>query len=457
MLRIAIILFPGINTEYETRREINRAGMQGEFFRWNTPDAALKLRSYDGYVIGGGFAYEDRGRAGIIAALDPIMNVIKEETDRGKPMLGICNGAQILVEAGLIPGLDRNKLGMALARNKRMRGNEVLGTGYFNKWVFLKNVKTQKCNCMFTKNLEDGDIIKVPIAHAEGRFTTEIVGLMHELYAKNQIVFRYCDENGVIAENFPVNPNGAMFNAAGICNPAGNILAVMPHFERDFYASEKLFASMRDSIMERKAAGLKKRSHHLPAKPLKLFPLPKFEPAARKTVQMFVSLIITDNEAETHELTLKNLGFGKVVLERKTHFELEFSGRPDMEKLLRQLIQSGVLLNTNKESAMVRFKKEILEYDAKKQKFLPIQSTKNEENFAIYKLLVREKPDFIGLKKLSTIQNRLRLAEIKNCKTGVLWTIKIPTKSERIAEEIFKRIINTHLFFNPHRQTALLI
>ena len=85
MHRIAIIQFPGINTEYETRREIKRAGMIGEFFRWNEP--AERLAKYDGDVIGGGFSYEDRGRSGIIAALDPIMNAIKAEAEKGKPLL----------------------------------------------------------------------------------------------------------------------------------------------------------------------------------------------------------------------------------------------------------------------------------------------------------------------------------------------------------------------------------
>lgn len=451
MIRIAIIQFPGLNTEYETRREINRAGMRGEFFRWN--DSHEKLAKYDGYVIGGGFSYEDRGRAGIIASLDPVMKIIKNEASKGKPVLGICNGAQILVESGLIPGADGNKLVMSLARNKRITNGEVLGTGYYNVWTPLKCTAKNK-SCMFTWNINEGEILNAPIAHGEGRFTTNIDGLMQTLMSKGQIVFRYCDPHGVIMHDFPVNPNGAMFSTAAICNPAGNVMAIMPHLERAQIASEKLFTSMREAITAKKAGAITKRAHHLIVKPVPVWPLQKFQKKER-SMEMFVTLIITDNEAETHEMALKRLGFSKISLRRATHFELEYNKKPDLQKLMKHLIQSGVLLNTNKESALVKFPKGHLRFDAKKEKFVET-AKKTDEQFT-FKILVREKPDFVGMSKLSKVQKRLKINEITNLHTGTLWTINIPTKSAKVANEEFKKIISTHIFFNPHRQEAYLV
>lgn len=452
MIKIAIIQFPGLNTEYETRREINKCGMTGEFFRWNEP--AANLKKYDGYVIGGGFSYEDRGRAGVIASLDPIMEGIKKEAATGKPVLGICNGAQILVESGLIPGVDGNKLAMALARNKRIKDGDILGTGYYNAWVHLKCV-SKPGDCMFAWNINEGEILKAPVAHGEGRFTSDIPELMQQLQSKHQMVMRYCDANGVITEDFPVNPNGAMFNLAAVCNPAGNVMAVMPHLERDFSASAKLFTSMRDAIMARKTGGIKKRTPHLMVKPVQFLPLKRFEPQER-SIQMFVSLIITDNEAETYAMTLKNLGWPKATLKRKLYFEISYQGKPDLQKIMKKLIQSGVLINTNKEAATVQFPKERLKFDAKREKFTPAPETTNEQ-FIVKRVLIKEKPDFVGISKLSTIQKRLKLEEITGLSTGTLWEIQIPTKSKNVAEEEFKHMMQTHLFSNPHRQEALLI
>lgn len=432
MHKIAIIQFPGLNTEYETRREINRSGMRGEFFRWNEPNAAQKLAKFDGFVIGGGFAYEDRGRAGIIASLDPVMKILKSETEKGKPLLGICNGAQILVESGLIPGTEGSKLVMALARNKRMRDNEVLGTGYYNAWVYLKCTAKQGSG-VFTWNFKEGEIIRAPIAHGEGRFTSDIPGLVQKLQAKGQMAFRYCDAHGVITENFPVNPNGAMFNIAALTNPAGNVMAVMPHLERDSASSYKLFTSLRDGL-----SAPKKRVHRIIEKPVPIWPLKKFEPMS-KSFQLFISLVITDNEAETFGMTIKNLGWPNVIVQRKTHFEISYQGKPDLQKLTRKLVASGVIMNTNKE------------------KLVTEEKTERDERLFTFRLLVREKPDFVGLSKLHAIQKRLKLEEITDFRLGTLWKIGIPTKSANVAQSELKKIISTHLFFNPHRQEAFLV
>src|SRR5579871_921788 len=132
-MKIAVVQFPGSNCERETSLAIQRAGMVPVDFLWN--QAPSELETCQGFVIVGGFSYEDRGRAGVIAALDPIMSVLKTQSALGKPILGICNGAQILVESGLVPGVEDGLVSLALTENKRIQQGKVLGTGYYNEWV----------------------------------------------------------------------------------------------------------------------------------------------------------------------------------------------------------------------------------------------------------------------------------------------------------------------------------
>ena len=153
---IAIIQFPGSNTERETLMACRRVGLNPLEFLWN--ESAEKLTDFDGYVIVGGFAYEDRSRAGVIAALDPIIDQIKIEADKGKPVLGICNGAQILVESGLVPGLEDHRMGVALTDNKRVKGGHVVGVGYYNTWANLK-MSAPPDRCAFTRQLNTDDFI----------------------------------------------------------------------------------------------------------------------------------------------------------------------------------------------------------------------------------------------------------------------------------------------------------
>ena len=164
---IAIIQFPGSNTERETFMACRRVGLNPVEFLWN--ELTESLSAFHGYIIVGGFSYEDRSRAGIIAALDPIMKQIKIEADNGKPILGICNGAQILVESGLVPGLKNYRLGAALTDNKRVKGDVVVGVGYYNTWANLQ-MTAEPNSCAFTRHIKKGASINIPLAHGEGRF-----------------------------------------------------------------------------------------------------------------------------------------------------------------------------------------------------------------------------------------------------------------------------------------------
>ena len=219
---IAVIYFPGNNCEEESLRAILATGMDGKIVRWNERRG---IEKYDGFVIPGGWGYEDRIRAGVIMAKDPVFDVIRKESEKGKPVLGVCNGAQALVECGMIPGL-KNKVEMALAPNKNP-----FVSGYYCTWVYVKS-KEAKNRCAFTKFTEKDDVIPIPIAHGEGRFVTRDNELIKKLTANKQIIFQYSTKNGKIENNFPTNPNGAAYNTAAICSKKGNVMAIMPHPER---------------------------------------------------------------------------------------------------------------------------------------------------------------------------------------------------------------------------------
>ena len=219
---IAVVYFPGNNCEEESLKAVLAAGMDGKIVRWNQRKEAAK---YDGFVIPGGWGYEDRIRAGVIMAKDPVFDIIKKEAENGKPVLGICNGAQALVERCMIPGL-KNEVEMALAPNKNP-----FVSGYYCTWVFIR-AEQEKGRSVFTKFIDKNMVIPIPIAHGEGRYTTKDNELIQKLIKNNQIIFKYSTKDGKTEDKFPINPNGAMLNIAAVCSKKGNVMAIMPHPER---------------------------------------------------------------------------------------------------------------------------------------------------------------------------------------------------------------------------------
>jgi len=222
-----VIQFPGVNCEYESARALNDAGADAEIHRWNE-DPSL-LAGFDLFLLPGGFSYQDRIRAGVIASKERILGALAEEAAKGKPVLGICNGAQVLVEGGFIPGLRPGEVELALATN-RMPGRE----GYYTDWRFL-NVADKTSSWLAARA---GEVLPLPFAHGEGRFTTRREGLFDELEARGQIVLRYCDAEGRVDGDWPTTPNGSLAAAAGLCNPEGNLLAMMPHPERSAWLGQ---------------------------------------------------------------------------------------------------------------------------------------------------------------------------------------------------------------------------
>jgi phosphoribosylformylglycinamidine synthase subunit PurQ / glutaminase len=202
--KIAIVVFPGTNSETETLDACADAGMDARLHWWS--EDPKQLRHYDGFVLPGGFAHEDRVRAGAIAARSAVVEAIAEEARRGKLVLGLCNGAQIVVEAGMLGPI-------AIGRN-------LPGRHFVCRLVdVLTNSEPDRC--AFTRGLAPGMAMRMVVAHGEGRFTGE-PAYFDDLEERGRIVLRYAGRP----------PNGAMHGAAGICNDDGNVLALMPHPER---------------------------------------------------------------------------------------------------------------------------------------------------------------------------------------------------------------------------------
>jgi phosphoribosylformylglycinamidine synthase len=202
--KVAVIVFPGTNSETETVDACRDAGMDARLFWWS--EDPQRLRDFDAYILAGGFAHEDRVRAGAIAAKSPIVAVIKEEAEKGKLVLGLCNGAQVVAEAGMLGPV-------ALAHN--------LPAHHFQGLLVDVLVDREPQRCAFTDGLEPGSSMTMALAHGEGRFTGT-QATFEDLEEHARVVLRFAGES----------PNGAMHRAAGVCNERGNVLALMPHPER---------------------------------------------------------------------------------------------------------------------------------------------------------------------------------------------------------------------------------
>lgn len=409
-LDIAIIQFPGSNTERETFMACERVGLHPAEFLWNADHA--DLGRFDGFIIVGGFSYEDRSRSGVIASLDPIINIIKKESEKGKPVLGICNGAQILVESGLVPGVKDYPLSSSLSNNKRIVDGEVLGTGYYNEWVHV-SCSINPANSAFTQSFNVGETIHIPLAHAEGRFVIP-EDLLTVLINNDQVPFRYCDPSGNIINEFPTNPNGSIYNIAALTSPSGNVMAIMPHPERTTNG-DKIFVSMRDYISSKNKKNVSFLDYKFNMKNIQNFI------SKANGEEWIVNMIITDNESNSVQSALNQIGIS-VQIQRMTHWEIV--GGTDSN--LSEIKKSGELFNSNKEYI---------------SDYYPTESSAT--------FLVRQNEDMLGIQKRQSLVDRFKIEGVDEICHGVLWNIKVKSGN---FDEVIKKVLASKILFNPFSQ-----
>ncbi len=205
-MKFGVIVFPGSNCDHDAYYSVKKVlGHDAEFIWHKERD----LKNSDAIILPGGFSYGDYLRSGAIARFSPVMDEVIKFAEKGGLLIGICNGFQILLECGLLPGV--------MLRNRSLK--------FVCKDVFLK---AENKNSNFTNSLRQ-EILKIPVAHGDGNYFAE-PDTLAEIEENKQVVFRYCSPEGVVSDDY--NPNGSIANIAGIINKNGNVLGMMPHPER---------------------------------------------------------------------------------------------------------------------------------------------------------------------------------------------------------------------------------
>jgi len=205
--KFGVVVFPGSNCDHDTYYVLRKVLNLDAIFLWHKQTS---LENCNVIILPGGFSYGDYLRTGAIARFSPIMNEVIKFANNGGYIIGICNGFQILLEAGLLPGV--------MVKNKSLN--------FVCKDIYLK---IENSHTAFTKGITNQTSLKIPIAHGDGNYFADEKTLL-QLEDNNQIIFRYCDRNGNI--NKSANPNGSVLNIAGIVNKEGNVMGMMPHPER---------------------------------------------------------------------------------------------------------------------------------------------------------------------------------------------------------------------------------
>lgn len=230
-MKFGIVTFPGSNCDYDAFHAITEMLGEDAVYLWHKDH---DLQGSDVIILPGGFSYGDYLRPGAIARFSPIMQEVAAHAKAGGPVLGVCNGFQIACEAGLLPG--------ALMRNASLQ------------FVSAKvRVRIENSDTMFTNLYERGEVLRIPVAHGDGRYVAS-AEVLDELEAEGRVIFRYADANGTLSAD--ANPNGSERNIAGIISDGGNVLGLMPHPER---ACSPLLGSndgvrLFESILSRVAA-----------------------------------------------------------------------------------------------------------------------------------------------------------------------------------------------------------
>ncbi len=225
-MKFGVVVFPGSNCDHDTYHVISKVIGQPVDFIWHKES---DISRFDAIILPGGFSYGDYLRTGAIARFSPVMNSVVRFANEGGLVMGICNGFQILCEAGLLPG--------ALLRNRDLK--------FVCEHV---NIRVEQTDTPFTQVCTEGQVLSLPVAHGDGNYFCDQETLA-ELEGEGRVVFRYCDAAGNATD--ASNPNGSLHNIAGICNRTRNVLGLMPHPER---ASEDLLNSHDGRIVFRSLA-----------------------------------------------------------------------------------------------------------------------------------------------------------------------------------------------------------
>jgi phosphoribosylformylglycinamidine synthase len=206
-MKFAVIVFPGSNCDHDAYHAAKHVIGQEAEFVWHKETS---LKGADAVILPGGFSHGDYLRTGAIARFSPVMAAVSEFARQGGPVLGICNGFQVLLEAGLLPG--------AMLRNRDLK--------FHCEYV---RVRVERTDTPFTRRATAGQVLQIPIAHGEGNYFAD-ADVIETLESTGRVVFRYCDAAGDATD--ATNPNGSLHNIAGICSEARNVVGLMPHPER---------------------------------------------------------------------------------------------------------------------------------------------------------------------------------------------------------------------------------
>lgn len=229
-MKFGVIVFPGSNCDHDCYYAVEAVTGKPVEFIWHQQTS---VTGFDAIILPGGFAYGDYLRTGAIARFSPVMTAVNEFANRGGLVIGICNGFQILVESGLLPG--------ALLRN--------IGMKYICKFLWIR---TESADTPFTHTLKRGRVLRIPIGHGDGNYYADEETLKR-IEGNDQVTFRYCDELGNVTTE--ANPNGSLRNIAGIVNAGRNVLGMMPHPDRSSEAllgsddGRLIFESMVNSVV----------------------------------------------------------------------------------------------------------------------------------------------------------------------------------------------------------------
>jgi phosphoribosylformylglycinamidine synthase subunit PurQ / glutaminase len=407
--RIAIPSFPGSNGEIDNLQTLTRCGIEAFLFRWN--DSQEKLQNVDGYFFGAGFSYEDRGRSGMVAARDPLFRFLHEEAARGKVIVGNCNGAQVLVESGLIPMGDR--LRMCLAHNvAKFADGSQKAVGFLNEWVWI----TPSCKRGRCATADWKGTMHVPYAHGEGRFVTVDPDVLAELKANDQIAFQYSDAAGNVSGLAPITPNGSTNAIAGICNKEGNVVALMPHPERT-PLGDAYFLSIKSWLDAHPIRAGRFEKHEMNTSTV------THPDRAPMPIELFIDTIITNNEERTVQQAARR------VAPKLTLKQYRFVGlKKDRTK---ELLSSLQFFNPNKEVAYSRKNGAFFRWNAERK----VWEEPKHKPLSGIALLRRDLPDAKGA------------ALGDSAETGVLYDCR------DVSESTLSQSALSEVFCNPHAST----